>query len=142
MRSRRSRASRPTRHWRAPAQKGPPSPLRQRPDARVGPGLPFPVLAREVASDLAVLRRLIQPAGKDIVDVGCGAGALVRELAALGARVTGIEISESQLAAAVARDGDTGARYLVGRAQELPLDDGAADVVVFMRSLHHVPPAD
>jgi SAM-dependent methyltransferase len=31
------------------------------------------------------------------------------------------------------------ARYLVGRAEVLPLDDASVDVVVFMRSLHHVP---
>lgn len=87
-----------------------------------------------------MLERLVAPAGKDVVDVGCGGGALVRDLVALGARPIGIEISEEQLATARARDGDSGARYLVGRAEALPLDDGSADVVVFMRSLHHVPP--
>ncbi len=70
--------------------------------------------------------------------MGCGGGALVRRLARLGARVVGVEISESQLAAAVDRDGGAGARYLVGRAQELPLPDAAVDIAVFMRSLHHV----
>ncbi|MGH2896976.1 MAG: class I SAM-dependent methyltransferase, partial [Solirubrobacteraceae bacterium] len=32
-------------------------------------------------------------------------------------------------------------RYLVGRAEELPLPDASVDVAVFMRTLHHVPPA-
>jgi hypothetical protein len=54
----------------------------------------------------------------------------------------GIEISEEQLAPAIAHDGGSGARYLVGRAQQLPLADGSIDVAVFMRTLHHVPPAD
>ena len=99
-------------------------------------------------TDTSMLERLVAPAGKDVVDVGCGGGALVRELAAAGARPIGIEISEAQLAAARARDaGDAGeggpgpcGRYLVGRAEALPLDDASADLVVFMRSLHHVAP--
>jgi SAM-dependent methyltransferase len=89
-----------------------------------------------------MLERLVQPAGKDVVDIGCGAGGLVRELTALGSRVVGIEVSDQQLAAALAHDGKTGARYLIGRAQALPLEDQTVDVAVFMRSLHHVPPRD
>lgn len=93
-------------------------------------------VTREITTDLAVLDRLVAPHGKLIVDVGCGGGALVRRLAALGARAIGVEISEQQLAGAVAGDG---VRYLVGRAEALPLEDGSVDVVLFMRSLHHVP---
>jgi SAM-dependent methyltransferase len=90
-------------------------------------------------SDLAVLEQLAEPSGKDVVDIGCGGGALVRALTARGARVTGVEISDQQLAPALANDGGSGARYLIGRAQELPLEDGSVDVAVFMRTLHHVP---
>jgi SAM-dependent methyltransferase len=90
-------------------------------------------------TDTAMLERLVAPAGKDVIDIGCGGGALVRDLAAAGARPVGLEISEEQLVTARARDNSSGARYLVGRAEALPLDDGSVDVVVFMRSLHHVP---
>ena len=99
-------------------------------------------MALELTTDLSILERLAEPDGKDVVDVGCGGGALVRDLCASGARVTGVEISEQQLAAAIARDGGSGARYLVGRAQSLPLANGCVDVAVFMRTLHHVPPPD
>src|ERR1700742_1383868 len=92
-------------------------------------------------TDTSMLERLVAPAGKDVVDVGCGGGGLVRELAAAGARPIGIEISEAQLATARARDDGSGdARSLVGRAESLPLDNASVDLVVFMRSLHHVPP--
>ncbi len=87
-----------------------------------------------------MLERLVEPAGKDVVDIGCGGGALVRELSARTARVVGVEISEAQLAPARARDDGGGARYLVGSAQQLPLEDDSMDVAVFMRTLHHVPP--
>jgi SAM-dependent methyltransferase len=99
-------------------------------------------LAREVDTDLAVLERLVDPKDKDVVDIGCGGGGLVRALTELGAHVIGVEISERQLATAVARDGGGGARYLVGRGEDLPLDDGSVDVAVFMRTLHHVPAAE
>jgi hypothetical protein len=99
-------------------------------------------LSREQTSDLTVLQRLVPVSGQDMVDIGCGGGALVRALAARGARVTGVEISELQLATAVRDDGGSGGRYVVGLAQRLPLEDASVDVVVFMRALHHVPPAD
>jgi SAM-dependent methyltransferase len=94
---------------------------------------------REVTTDIEMLERLAPPAGRDVVDIGCGGGALVRELTARGARVVGVEVSESQLAAALDQDDGRGARYVVGEAQRLPLDDSSADVAVFMRTLHHVP---
>lgn len=99
-------------------------------------------MSRELTSDLKVLERLVPVSGRDVVDIGCGPGVLVRALTARGARMTGIEISESQLAAAIRDDDGAGARYVVGLAQRLPLEDTSVDVVVFMRSLHHVPPAD
>jgi SAM-dependent methyltransferase len=102
-------------------------------------------LSREVVSDLAMLERLIAPAGKDVVDIGCGGGALVRALTARGARVIGLEISEEQLAPALRDDaasGAGGAKYVIGRAQRLPLEDASVDASVFMRTLHHVPPPE
>ena len=96
-------------------------------------------MAREQTTDLEVLARLVAPSGKDVVDVGCGPGALVRALTARGARVVGVEISQRQLAAAIAADDGGGARYAVGRGEALPLADASTDLVVFMRTLHHVP---
>ncbi|MGH2930124.1 MAG: class I SAM-dependent methyltransferase, partial [Solirubrobacteraceae bacterium] len=87
-----------------------------------------------------MLERLAAPAGRDVVDVGCGDGALVRQLGARGDRLTGVEVSPGQLAQALAGDDGGGARYLVGRAEALPLADASVDLVVFMRTLHHVPP--
>jgi SAM-dependent methyltransferase len=97
-------------------------------------------MSREVHTDLAMLNRFVATEGKDVVDIGCGGGALVRELSARGARMIGVEVSERQLAAALDRDPDGAARYLVGRAESLPIEDGSLDAALFMRSLHHVPP--
>lgn len=57
---------------------------------RPQPDYDGPALSREVMTDLAMLERLIEPAGKDVLDIGCGGGALVRELEGRGARVVGV----------------------------------------------------
>jgi hypothetical protein len=92
----------------------------------------------DATTDLEVLTRYVPVRGLDVVDVGCGAGALAAGLAAHGARVTGVEISEAQLRTARARDDVGEVSFAVGRAEALPLADASQDLVVFMRSLHHV----
>ncbi|HTU31973.1 MAG TPA: class I SAM-dependent methyltransferase [Solirubrobacteraceae bacterium] len=93
----------------------------------------------QVTSDIAVLERLVNVAGTGSVDVGCGNGWLARALAADGSRVTALEISGDLLAAArAAAEEQAGVEYAIGRAEALPLGDASQDLVVFMRSLHHV----
>lgn len=84
-----------------------------------------------------MLEGLVELDGRDVLDIGCGGGGLARALAARGARVTGVETSEAQLAGA--RERGDAVRYVVGRAERLPLADASVDVAVFMRTLHHVP---
>jgi SAM-dependent methyltransferase len=74
-----------------------------------------------------------------VVDVGCGDGSLVRHLARRGARAVGVEIGAEPLERARAHAPVGGERYEQAGAQDLPLDDGVADVVIFANSLHHVP---
>ncbi len=93
----------------------------------------------EVCRPLEVLAGLVELDGRDVVDVGCGDGALVRRLAGLGARVTGVEVSAEAVARARAHPAVAGERYVEGTGQALGLPGASADVVVFMQSLHHVP---
>jgi SAM-dependent methyltransferase len=94
----------------------------------------------ETTTDIAVLERLVAVEATTSVDVGCGDGWLARALAAEGSRVTALEISGDLLVAARAAGEDqAGIEYAVGRAEALPLGDATQDLVVFMRSLHHVP---
>jgi SAM-dependent methyltransferase len=127
----------------------PPGPAARSPEdciVRSSPRAPANMLAavvpREVSTDLSMLERLVDPHGWEVVDIGCGAGALARALAVAGAQVVALKVSEEQLAPALAGDDGGGVRYLVGRAQALPLEDGSVDVAVFMRALHHVPVED
>lgn len=89
--------------------------------------------------DLAFLETLGPWAGLEVLDVGCGAGHLVRGLGALGANVTGLEPSAERRAEAEAAGVPDGSRVVGGEAACLPLPPGTQDVVIFNRSLHHVP---
>ncbi|MER7366857.1 methyltransferase domain-containing protein [Nonomuraea wenchangensis] len=63
------------------------------------------------------------PAGAGVVDVGCGAGRAVAELATRGARPVGVDVSAEMLAVARHRwpEGD----FRLGDACALPLEDGS-----------------
>jgi len=89
-----------------------------------------------------VIRQSLALQGARVLDVGCGDGILVRLMAREGAAVTGLEISEDQLARARAAATVAGESYRVGRAEALPFDDEVFDIVVFFNSLHHVPVED
>ena len=54
----------------------------------------------------SLLRLLELSAGDDVLDIGCGNGVLSRRLAALGARVTGIDFSSELITLARRRGGD------------------------------------
>ncbi|WP_416976012.1 methyltransferase domain-containing protein, partial [Streptomyces sp. 4F14] len=64
-------------------------------------------------------------AGRTMVDVGCGAGRAVAELADRGTRAVGVDPSERMLAVARARRPESDFR-LAG-AYELPLADSSMD---------------
>ncbi len=95
-------------------------------------------MARPRLTLVQALEGVIEPAGKTIVDVGCGDGALVRHFIRLGARAIGIEVSEGQLERARAQAGP-GETYSVASAENLPFADGSADAILFMKSFHHLP---
>jgi len=79
-------------------------------------------------------------AGADLLDVGSGDGAFARELARRGARVTGVECSEAQLALCREVPPVADECYVSGVGEALPFPDAAFDAVVLRASLHHVPP--
>ncbi|MEU8300349.1 methyltransferase domain-containing protein [Micromonospora sp. NPDC048909] len=72
-----------------------------------------------------------------VVDVGCGTGRAVAELAARGARPIGVDRDERMVA--VGRDRWPGADLRVGDALGLPLADGAVTGYRADKVLHELP---
>ncbi len=75
----------------------------------------------------AELQVLGEVAGKDVLEAGCGAAQWGRALAARGARVTGLDLSEQQLEHARAAGADF--PLVHGSAEALPFPDASFDVV-------------
>ena len=93
---------------------------------------------KKVRNNLDVLSRLGPYKGKGIVDVGCGTGEFVRELTALGAKVTGID-SREMLQKAFNHEKVGDETYLEGGGERLPLTDQHADMIIYCASFHHIP---
>ncbi len=93
-----------------------------------------------VCTGLEALQQLVGAfAGRTIVDIGSGDGDLERQLAEAGAVVSGFDPLGPE------QDWTTlgAGRYCLLRrgAEALPLPDASVDLVLFIYSLHHIPPS-
>lgn len=97
------------------------------------------------ALERQLLARLLgRVAGKKLLDVGCGDGAMAFELARQGATVTALDADPSMMAAARLRaeNENTRIQLVEGSAESLPFDDATFDVVVAVTVLCFVPDAE
>ncbi|MEO6571385.1 MAG: class I SAM-dependent methyltransferase, partial [Ilumatobacteraceae bacterium] len=92
-----------------------------------------------IRSATDVLASTIDLDGLDVLDIGCGAGELVRWMRGQGARTVGAECGEVMRGRAIEADPDHAGDYVDAVGQDLPFDDASFDLVVFSYSLHHVP---
>ena len=99
-----------------------------------------------VARRLAVFEALMPQPGMRILDIGCGGGHLLYELArAVGpaGRTVGIDLSEEQLEVARARCSELASVELfTADVCDLPMDDGAFDAATAVQTLEYVPDVD
>ena len=93
-----------------------------------------------VDDELDLLAALVPLAGQDIVELGCGAAGLARQLLRRhpDSRVTGLEVDERQLAKNLATP-QPGLHFMAGVAQSIPFADARFDLALMLKSLHHVP---
>ncbi|MER8017570.1 class I SAM-dependent methyltransferase [Streptomyces griseoluteus] len=75
------------------------------------------------------LRALGDVTGKRVLELGCGAGQWSRSLAAEGARVVGMDLSEAQLDAAARARGADRYSLVQGAAERLPFAADSFDLV-------------
>jgi 2-polyprenyl-6-hydroxyphenyl methylase / 3-demethylubiquinone-9 3-methyltransferase len=88
--------------------------------------------------------RGLDPAGKVIIEVGCGGGLMAEEIARLGAAVIGVDPSAASIATARAHAARSGLAidYRIGPGEHLPAGDASADVVYCVDVLEHVADLD
>lgn len=96
-----------------------------------------------VADELALLDAAVGLRGRRVLDLGCGRGAASRQIAGYGADVIGIDPdpTEIEMAIAAARATESPVRFIAGVIGDVGLADASFDLVVMLKSLHHVPVA-
>jgi ubiquinone/menaquinone biosynthesis C-methylase UbiE len=93
---------------------------------------------KKVQSHGEYLSRHFDFAGKAAVDIGCGTGDFVRWMTEQGAAATGVD-SVEMIARVVEAPKSGDEKYLVGTAQDVPLESGCADAALYLASFHHIP---
>lgn len=73
--------------------------------------------------------------GREVLEVGCGTGLLLRAFAQEARRAVGVDLSPGMLAHARAR----GLEVVEGSSDALPFADASFDVAVSFKTLAHVP---
>lgn len=94
------------------------------------PGITERVLSRTVSGHHTPYRwlaRAVSPRARLVVDLGCGSGAMSRELARDDRTVVGVDLSPEQLALAAQRSPGP---WVCGDALRLPLRTASVDAVV------------
>lgn len=91
------------------------------------------------ATDIEIIDRLLSIVGLSLVDVGCGHGALARQLVERGATVLGVEPDPVQAEINRKTDPLPGLTLTQATAEHLPVSAHSVDGILFMKSLHHVP---
>jgi SAM-dependent methyltransferase len=98
--------------------------------------------SRRETALVARLVRSLSSGPATVLDVPCAAGRLVRPLLGLASRVVAIDASPAMVEVAREAHADEVASgrvtASVGTAESLPFEDGAFDVVVCWRLLHHL----
>ncbi len=72
--------------------------------------------------------------GKDVLEIGCGTGMILKEIAPFARKAVGLDISPGMLAQAHAR----GLSVVVGSATDLPFSDESFDTIYSFKVLSHV----
>lgn len=94
-----------------------------------------------ISSDSEVIARFLQIDGLFLVDAGCGDMSFSRDLASRGASVLAIDPDPIQSEKNRQADTVPDLGFVQAGAQQIPVDSGSIDGVVFRYSLHHVPHA-
>lgn len=93
-----------------------------------------------IKDELTLLESLVALQGTRLLEVGCGAAQLARDLLLqhTDAELVGLEVDDRQLAKNLLEPADR-LRFARAGAQDIPFADGCFDGALMLKSLHHVP---
>jgi len=93
------------------------------------------------ATELELMQRLLPLENALIVELGCGRAWMTRRMAEdfPVARIVATEVDRIQHEKNLAIDDLPKVEFKFGGMQQIDLDDGSVDIVVMLKSLHHVP---
>jgi len=94
-----------------------------------------------LVDELAWLAASLPLDGAHVLELGCGRAEVTRALARTGrpASILALEVDRVQHAANLAAPPEPGVTFAEGGAEAIPAPDASVDVVLMLRSLHHVP---
>ena len=98
----------------------------------------FPLL---VDDEFRLLDAMATLAGRELLDIGCGAAQMTGRIATEGRarRVVGAEVDEAQLAKNRAREWPAAVEFVQAGAEALPFGPESFDGITLFKSLHHIP---
>ena len=104
------------------------------------PFLPGPTASAEAAYDHSTRYRLAERyvEGKEVIDMGCGAGDGTHRLAGAAHSVLGVDISEDAVAHASSHYQAPNLRYEVGNVTDLPYEDESFEAAVSFKTIEHL----
>jgi len=93
------------------------------------------------ATDFEIMNDLLDLDDRRILELGCGRAEVTREIAGAGdnRHITAMEVDEAQHSDNLRITGLPNVTFLFGGAEAIPSGDEIYDVVLMMKSLHHVP---
>lgn len=93
-----------------------------------------------IDDELDLLNRLVPLQAQAVIELGCGAARLARDLLRRhpACHVTGLEVDQRQHAKNLAEP-QAGLVFLEAGAQAVPLPEASFDLALMLKSLHHVP---
>lgn len=102
-------------------------------------------MSRElVADELDLMARRLPLRGARVVELGCGKGEMARRLVQRGevASMLAFETDGRQHTANLQSPSLPGLQFRAGGAQRIDLPEASTDIVLMLKSLHHVPVAE
>lgn len=95
----------------------------------------------EDATELEIMSRLLPFDGADVLELGCGSARWTRTIAEkfAVASLVATEVDKLQHAKNLQIDDLPKVDFRYGGAQDIDLPDASVDIVIMLKSLHHVP---